>query len=225
MEVTNSKYSACIFDLDGTLLNTISDLTASCNHALRVHNMPEHTTEDVRKFVGNGVRKLMERAVPADTPDEEFEKVFATFRSHYMEHSLDHTCPYDGVVDMLSRLKSAGMPMAIVSNKFMAATKELCSHFFSEFISVAIGESETIRRKPSPDTVLEATRLLGVKPEECVYIGDSDVDIETALNSGMPSISVLWGFRDKDFLVAHGAQRFASTPDEVVEMVVGSSNL
>lgn len=214
-----SRYSACIFDLDGTLLNTIDDLAASCNYALRAHNMPEHTVDEVRQYVGNGVRKLVERAVPQGVDPEQFEEVYATFRKHYTEHSLDSTRPYEGVMEMLATLKSFGTPMAIVSNKFMAATQELCRHFFSGYIDVAIGESETIRRKPAPDTVFEATRQLGVKPEDCVYIGDSDVDIATARNSGMPSISVLWGFRDKPFLMQHGAQTFAATPKEVVELV------
>ena len=204
-----------IFDLDGTLLDTLADLAASANYAMRQHGFPEHTTDEVRRFVGNGVRKLIERAVPADTPQNEVEKTLDTFRRHYTEHNLDATKPYPGIMDMLQRVKNNGDRVAVVSNKFDAATKALCRHFFSGLVDVAIGESEGIRKKPAPDTVVEAMRQLGVKPEDCVYVGDSDVDIATARNSGMPCISVLWGFRDKKFLLAHGATSFISSPEEI----------
>ena len=136
------KYSTYIFDLDGTLLNTLTDLAASCNYALRVHGMPEHSVDDVRRFVGNGVRVLMERAVPDGAANPGFEAVFATFREHYMHHSLDTTCPYPGISETLSELKNRGCRLAVVSNKMMAATVELCHHFFPDTIEVAIGEHE-----------------------------------------------------------------------------------
>ena len=208
-------YDTYIFDLDGTLLNTLQDLAASCNYALRTHGMPERTIEEVRRFVGNGVKKLMERAVPDGLDNPAFDDVFQTFRMHYLEHGLDTTGPYPGVCDMLCRLKSMGKNIAVVSNKFDAATKELCQHFFSDSLSVSIGEREGVQRKPAPDTVNVALRELGVGKENAVYVGDSDVDVMTARNSGLPCISVLWGFRDRDFLIEHGATTFISSPEEL----------
>jgi len=212
------NYQTFIFDLDGTLLDTLGDLAASVNHALRAHGMPEHTIDDVRRFVGNGVRLLMERAVPdgADNPD--FEATFATFRQYYMQHSLDTTRPYEGIPETLQALKARGCQLAVVSNKMMAATQSLIRHFFPDTISVAIGEHEAegIRKKPAPDTVFAALKALGVGKERAVYVGDSDVDIQTAANAGIPSISVFWGFRDKDFLIQHGATSFVSAPSDLL---------
>ncbi len=211
-------YNTYIFDLDGTLLDTLTDLAASTNYALRTHGMPEHTIDEVRRFVGNGVRKLMERAVPDGTDNPLFDEAFATFRQHYMEHSLDTTRPYEGIPEMLAALKAKGCHLAVVSNKMMAATQELCRHFFPETIEVAIGENEAegIRKKPAPDTVIAALRQLGVGEEGAVYVGDSDVDIATARNSNLPCISVLWGFRDRDFLLQHGASTLISAPKELL---------
>ena len=217
-------YKVYIFDLDGTLLDTLTDLAASTNYALRKHGMPEHSIDDVRRFVGNGVRKLMERAVPDGADNPLFDEAFATFRQHYMEHSLDTTRPYDGIPETLAALKARGCRLAVVSNKMMAATQELCRHFFPDTIEVAIGEDEAhgIRKKPAPDTVFEALKILGVSRVEdpdglsAVYVGDSDVDIQTAANAGLPCISVLWGFRDRDFLIQHGAETFISAPSELL---------
>ena len=168
-------------------------------------------------MVGNGVRLLIERAIPGGATNPQFDSVFAAFRSHYVEHSLDTTRPYRGVPEMLARLKADGRRIAVVSNKFYAATEELCRHFFGDTVEVAIGERENIRRKPAPDTVIEALRQLGVGREGAVYVGDSEVDVETARNSGLPCISVLWGFRDRDFLTDHGATTFVTSPEEIVE--------
>ena len=217
-------YKVYIFDLDGTLLDTLADLAASTNYALRKHGMPEHSIDDVRRFVGNGVRKLMERAVPDGADNPLFDEAFATFRQHYMEHSLDTTRPYDGIPETLAALKARGCRLAVVSNKMMAATQELCRHFFPDTIEVAIGEDEAhgIRKKPAPDTVFEALKTLGVSRVgasdslSAVYVGDSDVDIQTAANAGLPCISVLWGFRDRDFLIQHGAETFISAPSELL---------
>ena len=211
------KYDTYIFDLDGTLLDTLQDLATSVNYTLRQHDMPEHSIDDIRRFVGNGVRKLMERAVPDGAQNPLFESAFATFRQYYMQHSLDTTRPYDGIPEMLDELKRRGCRIAVVSNKMMAATQELIAHFFPQ-IEVAIGEHEAegIRKKPAPDTVREALRQLGVITKNAVYVGDSDVDIETAYNSGLPCISVLWGFRDRDFLLSHGATTLISCPEELL---------
>ena len=218
------KYNVFIFDLDGTLLNTLQDLADSVNYALRQYGMPTHSIDDIRRFVGNGVRLLMERAVPNGAQNPQFEEVFAAFRAYYMQHSLDTTRPYDGIVETIHELKQRGCRLAVVSNKMMAATQELIRHFFPE-IEVAIGEHEAagIRKKPAPDTVFEALRQLGLvvggENADTVYVGDSDVDIATARNSGLPCISVLWGFRDQDFLSQHGATTFVSHPQELLRYV------
>ena len=211
-------YKTYIFDLDGTLLDTLADLAASVNYALRRHAMPEHSLDDIRRFVGNGVRLLMERAVPAGTANPYFEDAFATFRQHYLAHSLDTTRPYDGIPETLAELRARGCHIAVVSNKMMAATQELCSHFFPDTVEVAIGEHEAegIRKKPAPDSVIAALKALGVGKDEAVYVGDSDVDIQTARNAGLPCISVLWGFRDRDFLLQHGAATLISQPSELL---------
>ena len=211
------SYDTYIFDLDGTLLDTLQDLATSVNYALRQHHMPEHSIDDVRRFVGNGVRRLMERAVPEGAANPTFEAAFATFREYYMEHSLDTTRPYDGIPELIHELKQRGCRMAVVSNKMMAATQELVHHFFPE-IEVAIGEHEAegIRKKPAPDTVFAAMKQLG--QGSAVYVGDSDVDLATARNSGLPCISVLWGFRDREFLLAHGATTFVERPMDILDI-------
>ena len=231
-------FSTYIFDLDGTLLDTLNDLAAAVNYALRSHEMPEHSLDDVRRFVGNGVRKLMERAVPNGIENPDFDATFATFRQYYMAHSLDTTRPYEGIPETLAALKARGCRLAVVSNKMMAATQELCQHFFPDTIEVAIGENEAagIRKKPAPDTVFAALNALNAlgsprstlgyprsnlghpRQSSAVYVGDSDVDIETARHAGIPCISVLWGFRDRDFLIKHGAKTFISAPSELLSL-------
>lgn len=210
------EYSTYIFDLDGTLLDTLTDLATSCNYALQQYGMPQRTIDEVCMFVGNGVKKLMERAIPNGLDNPQFEDVYQCFRQHYLEHGLDHTAPYAGVMPMLAELKRRKKNIAVVSNKFYKATQELCQHFFGEYVEVAIGEREGINKKPAPDTVLEALAQLGVTNAGAVYIGDSDVDIATAKNCHMPCISVLWGFRDKEFLLRSGASTFISSPDKLL---------
>ena len=212
-----NAYKTYIFDLDGTLLDTLNDLHASCNYALRTHGMPERSLEEVRQFVGNGVKKLMERAIPNGLENPLFEETLQTFRQHYLLHNLDTTLPYPGIMEMLQQLKAQGKRIAVVSNKFYAATQDLCKHFFGDTIQVAIGEREDIKKKPAPDTVLEALRQLQVTRQDAVYVGDSEVDVETARNSGIPCISVLWGFRSKSFLLSHGATTFIETPNELTD--------
>jgi phosphoglycolate phosphatase len=212
-------FDTYIFDLDGTLLDTLNDLASSCNYALRENNMPERSIEEVRQFVGNGVKKLMERAIPGGLTNPRFDDTYALFRQHYLKHNLDTTKPYPGIMDLLAELRQHGKHIAVVSNKFYAATQELCLHFFGNaLVPVAIGERENIRKKPAPDTVIEALRQLGVSKDNAVYIGDSDVDVMTAQNTGIPCISVLWGFRDKDFLIAHGATTFVEKPEEILSL-------
>lgn len=212
------KYDTYIFDLDGTLLDTLEDLKNSCNYALEAFDMPKRTLGEVRKFVGNGVKKLMERAVPGGLSYPEFDEVYQTFLDHYSKHNLDTTKPYPGVIQVMKALKANGKNVAIVSNKFYDATRALCKHFFGDVVEVAIGEKENIRRKPAPDTVNEAFKELGVNKENAVYVGDSEVDVMTARNSGIPCISVLWGFRSKDFLIGHGADAFIEKPEELLDI-------
>ena len=212
------RYKNYIFDLDGTLLDTLEDLTASTNYALHEFEMPVYSRDQIRMFVGNGVRKLIERAVPGGATNERFEEVLSVFQQHYLQHGMDHTVPYAGIVDLLTKLRAEGRRVAVVSNKFCAATEELCDSFFGELVEVAIGENEAagIKKNPSPDTVVEAMRQLGATCDDTVYVGDSDVDIQTAKNSGIPCISVLWGFRDKDFLLVHGAETFVASPLDII---------
>ena len=211
-------YDTYIFDLDGTLLDTLGDLASSVNFALRHHGLPEHSVDNVRRFVGNGVHLLMERAVPGGMGNPLFEPALQTFREHYLHHSLDTTRPYDGIPETLAALKGRGAGMAVVSNKFCTATEALCRHFFADTICVAIGENEAagVRKKPAPDTVNEALRRMGADRVGAVYVGDSDVDILTARNAGLPCISVLWGFRDREFLERCGATCFAMHPSELL---------
>ena len=213
-------YEAVIFDLDGTLLNTLEDLADSTNYALAHHGFPVRTLEEVRQFVGNGVAMLIHRAVPAGTNPEEEAACLDTFRRHYLTHMRCKTAPYPGIPELLERLKKAGCAVAVVSNKFDAAVKELCADYFGAQVPVAIGESEGVRKKPAPDTVYRALEELGIPAARAVYVGDSEVDIETARNTGMDCISVSWGFRDTAFLLAHGAWAVAANP-EALERLLG----
>lgn len=211
------KFDNYIFDLDGTLLDTLHDLAGSCNCALKANGMAERSEEEVRMMVGNGVKKLMERAVPDGLNNPLFDKTYELFRQHYLIHSLDTTKPYPGIMDLLRKMNEEGKGVAVVSNKFYKATQELVAHFFGDYIKVAIGERENIHKKPAPDTVIEAMHQLEITTNRTVYIGDSDVDIETARNCNMPCISVLWGFRDKEFLIEHGATTLVKSPEEIMK--------
>lgn len=212
------KYSTYIFDLDGTLLNTIEDLAISCNAALAQFGMPQYSVEQVKGFVGNGVRKLMERSVPQGESNPLFEEIFAAFKSHYLKHGSDHTAPYPGITEMVDTLIRRGRNVAVVSNKFNDATRQLVARYFGDRFPVAVGESEKVRRKPAPDMVMEALRQLGAAADEAVYVGDSDVDIDTAKNCNIPCASVLWGFRSKEFLLEHGATTLVASPTELLQL-------
>lgn len=215
------KYNTVIFDLDGTLLNTLEDLADAVNAALAEYGYPRRTIEEVRRFVGNGIGLLIRRAAPEDITEEAYDRTLAYFKEYYGKHCNDKTKPYPGVPELLVRLKAEGYRLAIVSNKADFAVKELCGIYFADTVSVAIGEREGIRRKPAPDTVEQALGELGASREEAVYVGDSDVDIETARNAGMPCISVTWGFRDEEFLRAHGGRNFAADPEDVQIRMAG----
>ena len=212
-------YQNVIFDLDGTLLNTLEDLKDSTNYALAQHSYPTRTLEEVRCFVGNGIRKLIDRAVPEGTSVEKTDKVFATFREYYATHSRVKTSMYEGMEQVMDALKEQNISMAIVSNKADDAVKDLAKYYFAKYIDVAIGEREGISRKPAPDSVYEAMRLLGATKENTVYVGDSDVDRATAKNAGIPCISVNWGFKSTEFLKENGAAQIVSTPTELVNAI------
>lgn len=206
-----------IFDLDGTLLNTLDDLADSTNYALSKFGYPTRTIDEVRQFVGNGVAKLIERAIPEGKNNPNFEKCLAIFKENYAQNMYNKTAPYNGIIEMLSNLKSKGIKIAVVSNKFDLAVKELCKKYFEGFIDFAAGENEAqgIKKKPAPDTVISVLNEFNFASEDAVYVGDSDVDIMTAKNSKMSCISVTWGFRDEKFLLENGATILINAPSEI----------
>ncbi|MDY6310152.1 MAG: HAD family hydrolase [Cyanobacteriota bacterium] len=208
---------AVIFDLDGTLLNTLEDLTDSTNYALEKFNYPTKTVVQVRNYVGNGVAKLIERAIPDGLNNSKFSDIENTFKKHYKNNMYNKTKPYDGILEMLEKIKKSGLKIAVVSNKFDEAVKELCKTYFAGLTDFCAGENEAagIRKKPAPDTVIKVLKEFKLNPEDAVYVGDSEVDIQTAQNSKMDCISVLWGFKDEDFLLEHGASHIIKTPDEI----------
>ena len=208
-----------VFDMDGTVLNTLEDLAGSMNYSLKAVGLPERTVDEFRRFVGNGAREALRKALPEGTSTDILDEMFPIFKEHYDEHCLDKTGPYEGILDLMKELKKRGYRMAIVSNKIDSAVKELNKRFFGDLIDVAIGEQPGVNRKPAPDMVETALKELGSTKEESVYVGDSEVDYLTAKNSGLPCISVLWGFRDKEYLIEQGAYCFADAPADIVDMI------
>ena len=194
------RYKLAVFDMDGTILNTLEDLADSTNYALKANGLPERTIDEVRIFLGNGIRLLIERAVPTDTDKELTDKVFDTFKEYYKTHCAVKTRPYDGIKDVLLELRKAGCLTAVVSNKADFAVQDLCKDYFDNLFDFAIGEREGIKKKPAPDSVFEVLSKLNVEKDNAVYIGDSDVDFATSVNAGMDVIMVGWGFRDAEFL-------------------------
>lgn len=208
-----------IFDLDGTLLNTLDDLADSTNFALSEFNYPTRTIDEIRTFVGNGVAKLIERAIPDGKNNPNFDKCLEIFKQHYSINKYNKTAPYNDIINLLIELKEKNYKIAVVSNKFDLAVKDLCQKYFPNLIDIAIGENEAagIKKKPAPDTVKLALNQLELTPNQAIYVGDSDVDILTAKNSNMPCISVAWGFRDKEFLIKNNAQIIINTPKEIID--------
>lgn len=215
------RYDAVIFDLDGTLLDTLEDLMNATNYALGQMGFPLRNRQEVERFVGNGVAKLMERAVPAGTSPAEIEAALGIFKPYYELHSKDRTAPYPGIPEVLKTLRAKGCKLAVVSNKFDAAVKSLAEDYFPSLLDAAAGESEAagIPKKPDPTMVLRIMETLGSRPDRAVYVGDSDVDLQTAKNAGLPCISVTWGFRDREFLREHGAAIFVDDPREIVDLI------
>lgn len=213
-------YKLAVFDMDGTILDTLEDLKDSVNFALAECGYPQRTYDEVRSFVGNGIRKLIERSVPAGTSVSDIDRVHEVFTGHYKIHCADKTKAYDGIKSLLEDLRANGVKTAVVSNKADYGVQELCKEYFDGLFDYAIGEREGIRRKPAPDSVNEALRVLGTPKNEAIYIGDSDVDFETAKNAELPCISVLWGFRDEEFLRSKGATLFVHKPSEILNIVL-----
>lgn len=214
-------FQAVIFDLDGTLLNTLDDLADSVNYALQKFHKPLRTEEEVREFVGNGIAKLIERAVPSGTDKLEQEKILQTFREYYGQHCQDKTAVYDGILEVLENLKQNKIKIAVVSNKADFAVKKLIPFYFEDLIAIAKGENEAagIRKKPAPDMVHSVLEELGCSKEEAVYVGDSEVDLMTANNAGLSFIGVSWGFKGRPFLEKYGVEKMADEPKELYKFV------
>lgn len=212
-------YTSVLFDLDGTLLDTLGDLTAAMNRTLTRHGLPERTRQQMRTALGNGARRLMELSVPAGTDGALLETLLAEYNADYAAHCRIETAPYPGVDALLRQLHAQGRKLAIVSNKPDEAVRALRAEFFADTVPIAVGEKTGIRRKPAPGTLLTAMAQLGAERSSTVYVGDSEVDIATARAAGLPCISVLWGFRDRDLLEQAGAQQFAADAGELARLL------
>ena len=213
-------YKLAIFDLDGTLLDTLGDLCASVNFALRKFGFPERTIDEVRSFIGNGVVKLMERSTPDDIDSNTQQKCLDTFRKYYLQHMADTTAPYANVTTLLSDLRKKGVKIAVVSNKLHPAVEDLCESYFPGLIDKAVGVSVEEERKPSPINVIKTMELYEADADNCIYIGDSEVDVQTAHNAGIKCIGITWGFRDRECLEANGCDFIADTADEVFSLII-----
>ena len=209
-------YKTAIFDLDGTLLDTLDDLTNAVNYALTKHGLPERTAKEIRSFLGNGMVRLIELSSNGAANTQE---ILAEFKSYYAVHSADETKPYEGIMEVLDALKKRGVKTAILSNKGDFAVQTLTKEYFGDLIDEAQGENEAqgVKRKPSPDGVYAIMERLGAKAEETVFIGDSEVDIRTAENAGVDCLAVTWGFRDKQELIENGGKTLVATPKELLQ--------
>lgn len=216
-----AKINTVIFDMDGTVLSTGEDLAASVNYALEKFGYPKRTLEEVLSFVGNGVAVLIDLALPEGKNNPQFDEVLQTFKTHYAANCAVQTKPYDGILEMLAKFKEKGYKLAIVTNKFYKAAQELNDQYFKDLIPVAIGEQEGVRKKPAPDTVLLAIEKLDSTLEESIYVGDSEVDIETAQNAGMDCILCTWGFRRREDLMKYNPKYVADKPMDIFTIVDG----
>lgn len=208
-----------IFDLDGTLLNTLGDLQGAANDALRLRGLPPRTMEEIRRFVGNGVRNLMKRCLPAGSSDAEVDAALEDFKRYYGVHLCDSTVPYDGIPELLNILRKRGMKVAVLSNKLDAATQKLIAHYFRGKVDLAFGEHAGVPRKPDPTSCNMVMKQLGVRPAEVLYVGDSGVDMQTAKNAGLTSVGVTWGFRGREELIENGADMLADLPIQILMML------
>ena len=209
------RYKAIIFDLDGTLLDTLTDLAEGTNYALRVNGFPERTLDEIRRFVGNGARKLIERAVPDGQIEAALEKVRQDFNVYYKIHCKDHTGPYPGIMEMLQELVQQGYSLGVVSNKPDFAVQDLIPEYFPDIFASVSGERQGVAKKPAPDLIREAMKNLQADSSNAVYVGDSEVDLEAAVNAGIPCISVAWGFKGKKFLEEQQTEMIIEKPSEI----------
>ncbi len=216
------SYKLAIFDLDGTILNSLEDLTDSVNHALEMNAFPTHSIDEIRTYIGNGARLLAKRSLPADADEGTVDKVLADFQAYYKTHGDIKTRPYDGVVAALDTLRARGVKLAVLSNKPDAATQTLCKRYFGDIFDYVSGEKTGIPRKPAPDGVEVILSQLGVNKCDAVYIGDSEVDVETAINSGLDCISTAWGFRDETTLKAAGTKCIVYDADALLDAILGT---
>lgn len=207
---------AILFDLDGTLLDTLGDLRDAVNYAMDCWGYPRRTTEEVRRFLGNGAAALVACSLPENVEETSRSRALNTFRSYYSTHSQELTRPYPGIRELLAALREKKIPMAVISNKMDPAVKPLCEHYFPGTFPVAVGERPGVAKKPAPDGVIRAAEELGVSLADCIYVGDSEVDLETARNAGIPCLSVTWGFRDREFLREQGAKMLIGHPMELI---------
>lgn len=214
------KWEAAVFDLDGTLINSLADLASSVNRILSAGGYPPRTPDEVRQFVGNGVRRLVERALPHPVPTEELDRMFELYKKDYQQHLLDETAPYPGIVELLQTLKQSGMRLAVLSNKPHASVQRICEALFPGTFDLAWGDRSGVPRKPDPTAVWMALDAMDIPREKAVYIGDSETDIRTARNAGLHSIGVLWGFRDRDVLEAEQAQEICETAGELERLLL-----
>ena len=210
-------YNTVVFDLDGTLLNTLEDLADSTNYALEKNGFPKRTIKEVRRFVGNGIRKLIERAVPDNADNEAIDKTFADFKAHYEIHCNDKTAPYDGIMELINTLHKSGYKIGIASNKARFAVVKLNEIYFDGLMDDVAGADENTPTKPSPDMVEDLLNRLGATKENTLYVGDSQVDVATARNTGLNMVAVLWGFRDRKELEEAGARHFIEKPEELLD--------
>lgn len=210
---------AVIFDLDGTLLNTLGDLRAATNHALEVRGLPPHSMEEIRQFIGNGIRLLICRAMPEGTPEAEIDAALDDFKAYYAAHIHDRTVPYDGIPQLLTALRKRGIKVAVLSNKIDSASQQLIEYFFSGKTDVVFGEHVGVPRKPDPTSCRMVMQQLGVQPEQVLYVGDSGTDMQTAKNAGLYAVGVTWGFRSKEVLLKNGADVLVHRPEQILQIL------
>lgn len=210
---------AVIFDLDGTLLNTLGDLRAATNHALEVRGLPPHSMEEIRQFIGNGIRLLIRRAMPEGTPEAEIDAALDDFKAYYAAHIHDRTVPYDGIPQLLTALRKRGIQVAVLSNKIDSASQQLIEYFFPGKTDVVFGEHVGVPRKPDPTSCRMVMQQLGVQPEQVLYVGDSGTDMQTAKNAGLYAVGVTWGFRSKEVLLKYGADVLVHRPEQILQIL------
>ncbi len=210
---------AVIFDLDGTLLNTLGDLRAATNHALEVRGLPPHSMEEIRQFIGNGIRLLICRAMPEGTPEAEIDAALDDFKAYYAAHIHDRTVPYDGIPQLLTTLRKRGIKVAVLSNKIDSASQQLIEYFFPGKTDVVFGEHVGVPRKPDPTSCRMVMQQLGVQPEQVLYVGDSGTDMQTAKNAGLYAVGVTWGFRSKEVLLEYGADILVHRPEQILQIL------